>query len=208
MLAQRVGQRAGAPQKHPAVPEIIPRSHESGGLLRVGLFGESAHAQRVATEAAARLNVAVSGFRPIRPDAEHHNVFARSRDLHATFNRRAITFFIANHMVGRKHANHRIGMFAQQKKSGQPDRRRGIAPHRLSQHLILRQFRKLLQNRRTQITVGDDPESCFGEASGSSRATVCWIMVCLPSSASNCLARFFRLKGQKRVPRPPARITG
>jgi hypothetical protein len=51
-------------------------------------------------------------------------------------------------------------------------------------------------------------QKCFAEASGSSRATVCWIIVCLPSSASNCLARFFRLKGQKRVPRPPARITG
>jgi hypothetical protein len=30
----------------------------------------------------------------------------------------------------------------------------------------------------------------------------------LPSSASNCLARRCRLNGQKRVPRPPARITG
>src|SRR5579871_5602719 len=45
-------------------------------------------------------------------------------------------------------------------------------------------------------------------ASGSRRATVCWIMVCLPSSASNCLARFLRLNGQNRVPRPPAKITG
>src|SRR5712692_5370994 len=33
-------------------------------------------------------------------------------------------------------------------------------------------------------------------------------MVCLPSSASSCLARRLRLSGQKRVPRPPARITG
>src|SRR6266568_2304815 len=33
-------------------------------------------------------------------------------------------------------------------------------------------------------------------------------MVCLPTRASNCLARLLRLRGQTRVPRPPAKITG
>src|SRR5438270_7515679 len=51
-------------------------------------------------------------------------------------------------------------------------------------------------------------QNCFTDASGRRRETVCWIMVCLPSSASNCWARFLRLSGQNRVPRPPARITG
>src|SRR6266849_7565217 len=33
-------------------------------------------------------------------------------------------------------------------------------------------------------------------------------MVCRPSSASSCFARRWRLSGQKRVPRPPATMTG
>ena len=55
--------------------------------------------------------------------------------------------------------NDGIGMFAQQKKRGQSDRRRGVAPHRFGQHLRLRQLRKLLQDRGTKIVVGDDPKS-------------------------------------------------
>jgi hypothetical protein len=45
-------------------------------------------------------------------------------------------------------------------------------------------------------------------ASGARRATVCCSMVWRPSSASSCLARRRRDTGQKRVPFPPARITG
>src|SRR6185312_12827831 len=46
------------------------------------------------------------------------------------------------------------------------------------------------------------------EARGFSRSTVCWIMERSPSSASTCLARARRERGQKRVPLPPASITG
>jgi hypothetical protein len=51
-------------------------------------------------------------------------------------------------------------------------------------------------------------QNFFVAASGSNRSTVCWIIVFLPSNANSCLARVLRLKGQKRVPRPPASITG
>src|SRR6185437_3761503 len=43
---------------------------------------------------------------------------------------------------------------------------------------------------------------------GSRRSKVRWIMVRSPSSASTCFARAFRLRGQKRVPLPPARMIG
>src|ERR1700683_4148642 len=94
MLAQRISQRARAPQKHAAVPEIISRSHKSRSLLRVWLLGKSAHAQRVSTEFAARFNVTVPGLRSIRPDTEHNNILASSRGLHPAFDSRAITLFI------------------------------------------------------------------------------------------------------------------
>src|SRR5208283_3080875 len=39
-------------------------------------------------------------------------------------------------------------------------------------------------------------------------STVCWIMERSPSRARTCLACARRERGQKRVPLPPARITG
>jgi hypothetical protein len=51
-------------------------------------------------------------------------------------------------------------------------------------------------------------QTSFSFATGNSRASVCWIIVSSPSSANTCLARDRRLRGQNRVPLPPARITG
>src|SRR5579863_2772352 len=45
-----------------------------------------------------------------------------------------------------------------------------------------------------------------GGSTGRSRSTVCWIRERSPKNRSTCLARFRRLRCQKRVPRPPARI--
>ena len=42
---------------------------------------------------------------------------------------------------------------------------------------------------------------------GRSRATVCSSMVCSPTMFSSCFGVRVRLRGQNRVPRPPARIT-
>src|SRR5579872_3658280 len=47
-----------------------------------------------------------------------------------------------------------------------------------------------------------------GLARGESRSRVRWIMERSPSRASTCLARARRLRGQKRVPLPPAKIMG
>src|SRR5882724_2126373 len=46
-----------------------------------------------------------------------------------------------------------------------------------------------------------------GEISGFRRATVCCNMVSLPTIFRSCFGVRVRLRGQKRVPRPPARIT-
>src|SRR5215475_1935708 len=43
--------------------------------------------------------------------------------------------------------------------------------------------------------------------SDRSRSTVCSSMVVFPMMFSNCFGVLLRLRGQKRVPRPPARIT-
>src|SRR6202021_550774 len=41
MLAQSVGQRAGAPQEHSAVPEIIPCTQKTSRFLGAGFLGEA-----------------------------------------------------------------------------------------------------------------------------------------------------------------------
>ena len=46
-----------------------------------------------------------------------------------------------------------------------------------------------------------------GAITGLNRSTVCWIRLRSPKSRNTCLALLRRLLGQKRVPRPPARIT-
>src|ERR1017187_5225246 len=45
MLAQRVRQRVGAPEKHAAVPEVVTRVKKLPGSGEIRLFGKAAHAQ-------------------------------------------------------------------------------------------------------------------------------------------------------------------
>ncbi len=47
-----------------------------------------------------------------------------------------------------------------------------------------------------------------GGKEDSNRETVCWIMLPSPKMRINCLGLCRRLRGQKRVPAPPAMITG
>ncbi len=51
-------------------------------------------------------------------------------------------------------------------------------------------------------------QSSSAVAKGPSRSTVLWIMLRAPSSTRSCFARQRRLRGQKRVPLPPARMIG
>ena len=46
MLTQRIRQRVGAPEKHPAVPEIVARLDKLSSSFEVRLFGKASHAQR------------------------------------------------------------------------------------------------------------------------------------------------------------------
>ena len=64
---------------------------------------------------------------------------------------------------------------------------------------------RTIGERRSSLVM---TQNCFGLASGSRRSTVSWIIDFLLLSGSSCLARRLRLSGQKRVPRPPARMTG
>ena len=111
MFAQRIRQCAGAPQKHSTIPEIISRSDERRRSLQSRFLGKATHAQCLA-KSASRLNIAISRLCPIGPDAKDYNVFTCRRNFYATLNRRPVTFLVTDHMVGREHSDHRIGMLA------------------------------------------------------------------------------------------------
>ena len=61
-------------------------------------------------------------------------------------------------MVGGKHSHYCARIAAQQDESRQADGGRGIAAHRLGQHLLDFDSGKLAANRRPQFGVGDDPK--------------------------------------------------
>jgi hypothetical protein len=106
----------------------------------------------------SRFNVAVTGLRSSGPNSQHHDVRARCCNPNPTLKRLAITLFVANHMVGREQANHRLRIFAQQQKRRQPNRGCSIATHRFGQHLFLRELWKLLYDGGSKIPVGHNPE--------------------------------------------------
>ena len=66
---------------------------------------------------------------------------------------------LPDHVVGRKHAHHRVGIDRLQNVRRQADRRRRIALRRLGQNLALGNFGKLLDDLRAQMIVGQNPDA-------------------------------------------------
>ena len=87
------------------------------------------------------------------------------------------------------------------------DRRRRIAPHGLGQNL--RCAARAAVRARTAAACSSfvTAQICFGVKSGASRATVSRSIVFAPTIFSSCFGVRVRLRGQKRVPRPPASST-
>ncbi len=106
----------------------------------------------------ARLDVAVAGFRAGWANAHDDDVFVRGGDGGGLLHGRAEAPLVGDDVVGRKQAEHRVGIAAQQDERRQPDCGRGIAPGRLGDDLVARQLRQLLGDRRAQVGVGDDPK--------------------------------------------------
>src|ERR1039457_3714359 len=158
MFPQRIGQRLSAPQKHSAVPEVVPGGDKFRRLFRVWFFGEASHAQGLALKRASRFNISIPGFRAIRPDAQHHDVRSRRRNLDAPFQSLPIALLISDHVVGREQAKHRLWILPQKQKRRQTNGWRRISPDWFGKYLGLRQLRKLLRDGEPQILVGDDPD--------------------------------------------------
>jgi len=87
----------------------------------------------------------------------------------------------------------------------QPNRHRGVPAHRLNQHALARGRRNLLADGGSLFRIVT-VQMRSAEISGLRRATVCWSIVSFATMFKSCLGVRVRLRGQKRVPRPPARM--
>jgi hypothetical protein len=85
--------------------------------------------------------------------------------------------------------------------AGKPDCGSRIPLRGLRDNLPLRHFRQLPRDLFAQMI-----EIRSGGKSGRKRSMVCWIKLRSPKKFSTCLAFALRLRGQNRVPRPPARM--
>src|SRR6266536_375591 len=130
MFTQRVGQRIRPPQKHPAVPEVVPCIQKLPGLGEVWLLREAADAERSVCFCCARLDIAISGLGTSGADAKDDDVRSSSRDLDALAQRGAVLIGIGDDVVGWKKAEHSVRIVPQQEKRREADGGRGIASDR------------------------------------------------------------------------------
>ncbi len=68
---------------------------------------------------------------------------------------------LRDHMVGGKKSQHGIGIFPQQQKRRQPNRRRGVSAGGFGDNLQRRNFPKLPEHCRPQVVICDNPKA-FG----------------------------------------------
>src|ERR1700674_4798461 len=170
MLAQRVRECVGAPEKHAAVPEVVARVEKLPGQAKIRLLREAAHAQRQSPLAIERallgrsslgrtgFNIAIAGFGASRADAEHNDVFSRCGNLDSFGESSAVLGGVVDDVIGGKQTKHRLGIVAKQEKCRQTNGGRCIASGRLGDDLLRMKLRKLMKDGGTQVVVRNDPE--------------------------------------------------
>src|SRR5947209_14787155 len=131
MLADSIYQSLGRPHEHSAIPVIVAGGYELIGALLVGLLREASYPVESITEFLARFNIAISSFRPTRSDAHHHHVVARFSELSCLHDNFPKCLLIADDVVGWKHADHSLRIFALENERRQCDRWSGVARYRL-----------------------------------------------------------------------------
>ena len=179
-----------------AAPCARPASRGSGGWRRASI------------PARCRVETRYSRTRSPASAAEcpSTTICPRSAAAKRAAHQLPVAAFLGDDVVGGKHAHHRIRIDRLQDVRGQPDGRRGIALRGLRQNLPRGNLRKLPHDFVAQVIVGQHPHAAPAESPGRRRSTVFWISERAPTTFSTCLAERRRLRGQKRVPRPPARI--
>ena len=97
-------------------------------------------------------------------------------------------------------------MVPREVKCREADRRGSIAPHWLCDDMRCRNARQFAPYRARLLDIRHRPKILRGK-SGASRPAVSRSIVSSPVMFSSCFGMRMRLRGQKRVPRPPASNT-
>ena len=158
----------------------------------------------------AGADVAVAGLGAGRRDAEGDEV-ACLGDGQRELDRPQQCRGIRDQVIRRADPQHRVGSEpAAGVERRQRDRGSGVASAWLEQPVRAEARGHLGQLRAHQEVVACTPTvmTCSGAAHASSRRAVCCSKVSPPMSRASGLGKAARLTGQRRVPAPPARITG
>jgi len=140
MLAHRIRQCPRRPQKDSRVPVVIPGGNKFFCPVLIRFLGKPPYMQRRSILGkVARLNVAVAGLGARGLNAQHHHVVAQRGQRNAFLQRLQKARLVGDHMVRRKHPQHRVRILSLDQERRQPARRRCIARHRLLHNLPGRQ---------------------------------------------------------------------
>ena len=150
-----IEQHRSAEHEVAAVPEIAGLDITGSGR-RIRLLDELRYRADLAGNDFARADIAIFGGGAFGLHAEGHDM-PRFRGCEPLAARRDERILVANHVIGSKRKHDRVRVARLCKGGAGRDRRTGIAPHRLEQHVgLAADLRQLLDHHETVRIVGDD----------------------------------------------------
>ena len=147
----------GRKQEDARIPEISFRDIALGGR-QIRRFHEGIDMGNIrGAGGLARPDIAVSRFRPIRPDSEQHEITVPS-SLGRGRDRLLESRTIADHVVGRHNEDDGVGIFFGGKDRCDSNRRRGVPAERLKHDpsVVGTDFPQLLGNHEAMLGIRDD----------------------------------------------------
>ncbi len=209
MHAQFAQDNLHLPDKHATIPDIVTILQVALGGRAVGLFHEMFAGEGLVPEAFADLfsvtNIAVAGLRCRRCDAQCHQVALISHFM-GQVQRPSECLSLANHVISWQRYHHSFRVLARDRRGDPGNSGRGVAPHWFAQDVSVGQAGRC-SSTSSAMLCPVTTHVCSDGTSGATRASVSCIILFPLGSGRNCLGKLGVLKGQRRVPLPPARIT-
>ena len=209
---QGIEKRGDAPEKHSGVPAVIAGSHVFFSECELRVFREGLNREngnwRSADGLGGALDVAETGVGARRRNAEDDHAAGFASEIEREAGDLAIFLRLADVKIGGKNGHERIAVLfgVTNVNGGERDGGSGAAADGLGENVLARRAGNCLRTAADCSALVTVQMRSAG-MSGVRRATVCRSMESAPMMLSNCLGVRVRLRGQKRVPRPPARIT-
>ena len=167
MLLQSFGDCDKRPDEHTGVPTVLAAVEVLEGAIEIRFFDElfgaieggfvRLHALR-RRQRFANVNVAVAGSGLGGLDADGDNGLAAAGQIEGIGEDLLELFLLGDDVVGGKHGHHARGGTSANKRGAQGNGGAGVAAHRFSDNILLRQFGQLPANLGRLNFVGDDED--------------------------------------------------